>query len=65
MNFEQAAAQLEKIVKALENDDLALQDAMENFEKGIELIEECRSLLDKAEQRVEYLLKKDEDKDEK
>jgi len=65
MNFEQAATELEKIVKALENDDMELEQAMNEFERGIGLISKCRELLDKAEQRVEYLLKKEENTDEK
>lgn len=65
MKFEQAAAELERIVRALENDDLELEQAMDEFEKGIGLITKCRELLDKAEQRVEYLLKKEENTNEK
>lgn len=60
MNFEQAIAQLEKTVKALESEEMELQKAMDSFEEGIKLIAQCRELLDKAEQKVEYLLKKED-----
>ena len=55
--FEQSLAELEDIVAKLESGDLALEDSLELFEKGIKLSRECRSRLTNAERRIEILLK--------
>ena len=55
--FEQSLAELEDIVGKLESGDLALEDSLELFEKGIKLSRECRSRLTNAERRIEILMK--------
>ncbi len=57
-NFEQHLAKLEAIVEALENEELALEDALKNFENGITLTRECQQALQQAEQKVKILLEK-------
>ena len=56
-DFEAALQRLEEIVKILEDGDLALDSALELFEEGIRLSRFCHGKLDKAERRVELLLK--------
>lgn len=56
-NFETALGRLEDIVKTLESGDLALEKALELFEEGIRLSRFCHGKLEKAERRVELLLK--------
>jgi exodeoxyribonuclease VII small subunit len=51
-------AELEDLVKKLESGDLPLDQAVEMFEKGVKLGEECRKQIEEAETRVEMLLKK-------
>jgi exodeoxyribonuclease VII small subunit len=58
MSFEQALAQLEKLVDDLESGELSLEDSIKAFEKGIELSRLCRQKLEKAEDRVRKLLEK-------
>lgn len=56
MPFEEAIEELETIVEELEEGDIALEEAMERFERGLGLVEACRSKLDQAELKVEQLL---------
>ncbi|HEX6126517.1 MAG TPA: exodeoxyribonuclease VII small subunit [Pyrinomonadaceae bacterium] len=55
--FEASLAELEKIVEQLENGDLALEESLQLFEKGVKLSRECRERLSEAERRIEVLMK--------
>lgn len=55
-SFEKAISELEKIVKALESGDLALEKALEQFEAGVRLSRQCNQMLDEAEKRVTLLM---------
>jgi len=55
-SFEKAIGDLEKIVKSLESDDLALEKALEKFEAGIKLSRYCSEKLDDAEKRITLLM---------
>ena len=57
MTFEEAMAQLEKSVAELESGALTLDEALATFEQGIALVKQCRKELDRAEQKIEVLLK--------
>ncbi|MBE7062952.1 MAG: exodeoxyribonuclease VII small subunit [Clostridia bacterium] len=56
MNFEQSMAELEKIVKTLEEGELPIEKSIEEFEKGIGLIKNLRAFLDTAQKQVDALL---------
>ena len=56
VDFEQALSELEAVVERLEHGDLPLEDALKQFERGIELTRSCQASLKQAEQRVEILL---------
>jgi exodeoxyribonuclease VII small subunit len=56
--FEQALAELERLVERLERGDLPLDDALKTFERGIELTRHCQGALKAAQQRVEILLRR-------
>ena len=57
-DFEQALAELEALVARLERGDMALDDALRTFERGVELTRQCQGSLKAAQQRVEILLKR-------
>jgi exodeoxyribonuclease VII small subunit len=59
--FEQALAELEAVVERLEHGELPLEDALRQFERGIELARSCEASLRQAEQKVEILLQKSPD----
>jgi exodeoxyribonuclease VII small subunit len=57
-DFEQALAELEKLVQRLEGGELPLDEALKTFERGIELTRHCQTSLKAAQQKVEILLKR-------
>ncbi|HYA49191.1 MAG TPA: exodeoxyribonuclease VII small subunit [Burkholderiales bacterium] len=57
MTFEKALAELEAIVAKLEKEGTSLNDSLALFEKGVKLARFLRTELDKAERKVEILLK--------
>lgn len=57
MTFEKALAELDAIVAKLEKEGTSLNDSLALFEKGIKLARFLRTELDKAERKVEILLK--------
>ena len=54
-DFESAIAELESIVKTLEEGDLALEKSLALFERGVQLSRFCHARLEEAERRVEIL----------
>ncbi len=56
LSFEDAYAQLEKIVEQLETSSLPLEESLTLFEEGQRLSAYCQQLLDKAELRVSQLV---------
>ncbi len=54
-NFESAIAELETIVKTLEEGDLPLEKSLELFERGVQLSRLCHAKLEAAERRIEIL----------
>jgi len=54
-DFESAIAELEKIVKQLEEGDMPLEKSLALFERGVQLSRFCHSKLEEAERRVEIL----------
>jgi len=55
LNFEQALAELEKIVTSLEQGNVALEQSIETYERGEALKKHCQTLLKAAEDRVEKI----------
>ncbi len=55
LSYEQALAELETIVSALESSTLPLDETMALFERGKQLTRHCVELLDKAELRIKQL----------
>ena len=54
-DFESAIAELETIVKRLEDGDLALDQSLALFERGVALSRYCHDQLGAAERRIEQL----------
>ena len=54
-DFEAAIAELEGIVKKLEEGDLALEKSLELYERGVQLSRFCHSRLEEAERRIEIV----------
>ena len=56
-SFESRLQRLEEIVSALEKRDAPLADSLALFEEGTKLVGECTRELDRAEQKVDKLMK--------
>lgn len=54
--FESALTELEKIADTLESEELTLDDALKNFEKGIIQMRICEDKLSDAEGKLKELL---------
>ncbi len=53
--FEEALAQLEKLIDRIESGKVGLEESIAEYEKGAALLKHCRSILDRAEQRITEL----------
>jgi exodeoxyribonuclease VII small subunit len=62
-DFESAIAELETIVKQLEEGDLALERSLALFERGVELSRYCHDQLGAAQRRIEILTERGDLKD--
>jgi len=60
LSFEESLAELERIVAELEQGDVSLDDALKQFERGINLVRNSQAKLEQAQQKVAILLKPDE-----
>jgi exodeoxyribonuclease VII small subunit len=54
-DFETAIAELESIVKKLEDGDLTLEASLQLYERGVHLSRFCHGRLEEAEHRIEIL----------
>ncbi|MCS6964158.1 exodeoxyribonuclease VII small subunit [Thermoflexus sp.] len=55
LTFEEALAELEHIVRALEGGGLPLEETMALYERGRALADRCQQLLQEAQLRVQLL----------
>lgn len=62
LTFEKALADLEEIVGKLEKGGISLNESLALFEKGVKMSRFLRAELDKAERKVEILLKDEKGK---
>jgi exodeoxyribonuclease VII small subunit len=60
LSFEEAIRELTNIVSKIEQGQIPLQDSLEQYEKGMALIKQCRTILQKAEERIEKITKEEE-----
>ncbi|AXU96158.1 exodeoxyribonuclease VII small subunit [Erwinia persicina] len=63
VSFETSLQQLEQIVTHLESGSLPLEEALNEFERGVQLARNGQKTLQQAEQRVQILLSEDKDAD--
>ena len=57
LNFENSIKELTAIVEKIEQGKIPLQESLEQYERGMTLINHCREILQKAEQRIEKITK--------
>lgn len=61
--FEESLEELEKIVTRLEQGDVPLEEALDAFQKGMNLSKQCKDTLSKAEKTLTKMMT-EEDKEE-
>ena len=57
--FEEAMAELESIVKRLEENDVPLEEAIDLFQKGVTLSKQCHMKLQRVEDQLDRILGED------
>ncbi len=60
ITFETALHNLETAVTKLEDGSLTLEESLESFERGIQWSRQCHQFLEKAEKRIEIILKNEQ-----
>lgn len=63
MNFSEKMAELEKILRKLEDEVLPLEESLELFQHGVSLVRECGTYLEDAKQKVLLLTEDGEEKE--
>jgi exodeoxyribonuclease VII small subunit len=56
LSFKEASEELEGIVRALESDQLELEESLERYERGVILLRVLQGRLSEAQQKVTVLL---------
>ena len=62
ISFEEALKDLEKIVEDLNNGDMELEKAITAYEKGMQLKNICEERLKNAQERIELIQNKKQEK---
>lgn len=57
LTYKEASQELERIIRALESGEMELEDSLESYTRGVELLKSLRSRLADAEQKVSVLIK--------
>ena len=55
MSFEEALAELETLVGALESGKAPLEDSIQSYERGIALKKHCEKKLSQAQEKIEKI----------
>ncbi|MFW6035267.1 MAG: exodeoxyribonuclease VII small subunit [Halothermotrichaceae bacterium] len=63
LKFEEAMEKLADIVENLESGGLSLEESLDKFTEGMELLKFCNTELNSAEEKIEIVLKDKEDID--
>ncbi|NLW87061.1 MAG: exodeoxyribonuclease VII small subunit [Planctomycetes bacterium] len=59
LSFEQALEKLEAIVGEIESGKVPLEESITKYAQGIELVKQCRTILDSAEKKIQMLARKE------
>ena len=57
LSYKEASQELERIIRALESGDMELEESLESYTRGVELLRSLRERLADAEQKVSVLMK--------
>ncbi len=54
-SFDDQLKELEQLVTRMERGDLPLEESLQQFERGVQLVRQCEAQLQNAEQKVRIL----------
>lgn len=63
-SFEEMMEELESIVQKLDNENVSLEESLDLYQRGMKLSASCEETLKNAENKVNELIKEEEDTDE-
>ena len=55
ISFEEALGQLEQVVQSLEDGELGLNESLEEYQRGVDLLKQCHATLEDVQRKVELL----------
>lgn len=61
LTFEESIAKIEKTINKLQSGDMQLDDSIEEFKQGLDLINQAQEKLDKATLKVQKIIKENND----
>lgn len=57
LSYKEASTELELIIRSLESGDMELEESLESYTRGVELLKSLRGRLAAAEQKVSVLMR--------
>ncbi|MBF7018622.1 exodeoxyribonuclease VII small subunit [Staphylococcus sp. 18_1_E_LY] len=63
-SFEEMMEELESIVQKLDNENVSLEESLDLYQRGMKLSASCEETLKNAENKVNELIKEENDTDE-
>lgn len=55
-DFEKTIKSLEDLISKMESGKLSLEESINSFETGVRLTNQCRSILEQAQQKIQILM---------
>ncbi|MDO4632406.1 MAG: exodeoxyribonuclease VII small subunit [Eubacteriales bacterium] len=55
LTLEEGFAQLEELIKVLENRETTLEQSFETYRQGMELLKKCNALIDRVEKKMQVI----------
>jgi len=62
-DLESSLAEINTLIEQMEQGELSLEQSLERFERGINLIKHCQKVLQEAEQKVQILIQNNTQED--
>jgi exodeoxyribonuclease VII small subunit len=59
-SFEEALQQLESLAEQIERGEIGLEESIKKYEEGMQLVKHCRTILAKAEHRLQQLQERED-----
>lgn len=55
-NLEDSLSEITQLIDKMEHTELTLEQSLNHFERGVQLIKHCQKILENAEQKVQMLI---------